>query len=55
MAFENISVTNTIVTGVRYLGCPGCINIEPLGYNDTHTESNEYLIAADRVRYLLNE
>ncbi|CAG8585808.1 Mss4-like protein, partial [Rhizophagus irregularis] len=55
MAFENINVTNTIVTGIRYLCCPRCNNINPLGYNDTNTKMNEYLIAADRVSYLREE
>ena len=50
MAFENIDVTNTIVTGIKYLCCPGC-NIVPLGYHDTNTKKDEFLIAADRVNY----
>ncbi|CAI2174762.1 1478_t:CDS:2 [Funneliformis geosporum] len=49
MAFENIDVTNTIVTGIKYLCCPGC-DLAPLGYHDTNTK-NEFLIAVDRVSY----
>ncbi|GES73246.1 guanine nucleotide exchange factor MSS4 homolog [Rhizophagus clarus] len=56
VAFENISVTNTIVTGVRYLCCPRCENdVLPIGYHDTSMKKDEYLIAVDRVNYSDND
>jgi guanine nucleotide exchange factor len=50
MAFENIGVSKTIDTGIKYLCCAVC-DVGPLGYNDTKSEANEFLIAVDRVSY----
>ncbi|CAG8489913.1 16022_t:CDS:2 [Funneliformis mosseae] len=48
MAFENIGVSKTIDTGIKYLCCAVC-DVGPLGYNDTKSTTNEFLIAVDRV------
>ncbi|RIA94173.1 Mss4-like protein [Glomus cerebriforme] len=50
MAFENIGVSRPIDSGVKYLCCASC-DIGPLGYNDTNSTANEFLIAVDRVTY----
>jgi hypothetical protein len=50
MVFENIGVLRAVDTGVKYLCCAEC-DIGPLGYNDTKSKADEFLIAVDRVKY----